>query len=155
MDCYIWAVVEDSGWNWIKRCLENRLSEIPYGYNIRRFPKKSDILVFYSSNHFQGRITVAGDGRQITSRDYKMYPSFKEWKNIMFLDGKTIRIFHEPVLVKDIAEEIEKLKGKLGRSLVAACRNNPTISIDEYKKIVERGYENMLNEFFLLRDGIQ
>jgi len=151
MDCYIWAITKDSGWNWIKTCLWDRNTKLPYGYNIRRFPKKSDALVFYGNKCFQGRITVADDGRQITPRDKKEYPYLKDWKNVMFLDGSTIRIFHNPVPAKDVADQIEKLRGKTGKSLVAACRYNPTISIDEYKEIVERGYETLFDEFFLLK----
>lgn len=57
-------------------------------------------------------------------------------------------MFHEPVLVKEIADQIVKLKGKTGKSLHAACRDNPKISIEEYKKIVERGYQRMFDELF-------
>ena len=50
MDCYIWAIKENGGWDWIKRCLRDRKSRESCGYGISRFPQKSDILVFYSKN---------------------------------------------------------------------------------------------------------
>lgn len=147
MDCYIWAIVENGGWDWIKRCLRDRNSRGSYGYNIRRFPQKSDILVFYSKNRLHGTIKVNEGGREVTSQDVGKEPELKKWKYVMFLDGRTIRIFHEPVSVKEIANKIDKLKGKTGKSLLAACRNDPKISVEEYKKIVEKGFQTIFDEF--------
>ena len=150
MDCYIWAILEEGGWNWLKRCLIDRDNRTAYAYDIRRFPKRGDILVFYGNHRFYGRITVAEDGRQVTPKDRQNEPELGDWKNIMFLDGATLRLFFNQVQVESVADEIEKLNGKTGKSLLAACRNNPTISIDEYKRIVEKGYVNFFRELFLL-----
>jgi len=150
MKCYIWTIVEDGGWDWLKRCLRDRETRIPYGYGIRRFPQKSDILVFYSDKRLHGRIVVAENGRQVTSKDIKNDPSLKNWQNVMFLDGRTARIFHDPVPVEEISDQIEKLKGKTGKGLYNTCRNNPEISVDEYKKVIERAYFDIFKEFFSL-----
>lgn len=148
MKCYIWAIVENGGWDWLKGCLRDRNPRIPYDYSIRRFPQKSDILVFYSDKRLHGRIIVAEDGRQITPKEIKIDPELKHWQYVMFLDGRTARIFHKPVPVEEIASQIEKLKGKTGKGLYNSCRNNPEISVDEYKKIIEKGYYEILKEFF-------
>ena len=148
MDCYIWAIVENGGWDWIKRCLRDRKSRASYGYGIRRFPQKADVLVFYSKKCLHGRIIVNEAGREVTSRDIRKEQELRSFKYVMFLDGRTIRMFHEPVPVKEIADQIEKLKGKTGKSLHAACRDNPKIPIEEYKKIVEKGYQRMFDEIF-------
>jgi len=150
MKCYIWAILENGGWDWLKRCLRDRESRISYGYNIRRFPQKSDILVFYSNKRLHGRIVVAEEGRQVTSKDIKSESELKNWKYVMFLDGTTVRIFDKPVPVEEITDEIQKFKGKTGKGLFNICRNNPEISIDEYKTIVEKGYYDILKEFLPL-----
>ena len=147
MDCYIWAIKENGGWDWIKRCLRDRKSRESYGYGISRFPQKSDILVFYSKKRLHGTIMVNEGGREVTSRDVRKEPKLRDCKYVMFLDGRTIRMFHEPVPAKEVANQIEKLKGKTGKSLHAACRNNPKISIEEYKRIVEKGYQRIFNDF--------
>jgi hypothetical protein len=148
LKCHIWTIIENGGWDWLKGCLRDRNSRISYGYSIRRFPLKSDILIFYSGKRLHGRIIVAEGGREVTSKDIKNEPELKGYKYVMFLDGRTVRIFNEPVPADEVASQIEALKGKTGKSLHAACRNNPEISVEEYKKIVERGYYGIFKEFF-------
>lgn len=148
MKCYIWAIIEDGGWDWLKRCLRDRKPRTAYGYNIRRFPQKSDVLIFYSNKRLHGTISVTEGGREVTSRDTRNDPDLKEWKYVMFLDGRTVRMFHKPVPVKEVANHIGKLMGKTGKSLHTTCINDPEISVDECKKIVELGYYDILKEFF-------
>jgi len=146
MDAWIWAITE-GGWEWIKECLMYRGPRMSYGYSIPRFPQKEDFLVFYSDKKLYGRVVVAESGRQVTSKDIEKEPELKEWKNVMFLDGKTLRMFDKPVPIEDVADQIEALKGKTGKSLTGAVGMNPKISLEEYKKIVEKGYANILKEF--------
>jgi len=148
LKCYIWAIIENGGWDWLKGCLRDRNPRISYGYGIRRFPQKSDILIFYSDKRLHGRIIAAENGREVTSKDIKNEPELKNYKYVMFLDGRTIRIFDKPVSVEEIASQVGKLKGKTGKGLYNTCRNNPEISVDEYKKIIEKGYPDIFKEFY-------
>ena len=148
---WIWPIAK-GGWNWIRDALKHRKRHVPYAYGVNKFPRKLDFLVFYDDRKFYGRIVVDGDGRQITPKDTKNYPQLggTNWKNIMFLDATSLRIFDNPASIEEVSDRIKALKGKSGKSLIGAIAVYPEISKDEYKIIVEKGFQNILKEFLPL-----
>jgi hypothetical protein len=128
---FIWPVREE----WGKKRFEDITSHYKYGYSIRRFPQKGDVLVFYHNWKLLGSIPVDNSARPVTSEDLKNNPYWvRNWKYVMGLDGARKLIFSTPVEVEEIANCVAKLKGK--ENLHAVCRNAPKITMSEYQLIV-------------------
>lgn len=130
---WIWAISE-GGWNWIKTALKDR-QVLSYGYNIRRRPRAGDFIVFFSENKLYGKVQVCGNARETTPEDIEKDEDLKNWKYVMYLDGRDLKIFDTPIPVEEIADHIKILKGKA--NLHAVCRNNPRISLKEYEYIIK------------------
>jgi signal peptidase I len=138
---WIWTIAE-GGWNWIRDALKDK-QVTSYGYNQRRKPRNGDTIVFYSNKKLYGTVPVCDDARETTHEDTEKDDDLKHWKYVMYLDCRGLKIFGDPIPIKDVADNIEILKGK--NNLHAVCRNNPRISLEEYEYIIEKSRQEKEN----------